>query len=220
MTRPRCTDITHLSPGTGGPGARSPVGAPRRQPLAFILRAALVLLIACKPASMPPAEPPSPEAVAARPVTVIIVRHAEKADDDPRDPSLSVAGEARARALVALLVETGVTHLFASEFRRTQATLGPLAAAVGKQPVIIPAGEQSRLVAEISALPAGSVVVVAGHSNTVPALVSALGGAARGTVAGPSGPSLPDDAYDRVFVVIRPARGEAQTLELRQDAAP
>jgi len=191
--------------------------------VAAILRAALVLLIACKPAaagSLADSATPGAEAVAARPVTVIVVRHAEKAADDPRDPNLSVAGEARARALAGLLAAAGVTHLFASEFRRTQATLGPLADAIGKQPVIIPAVEQARLVAEISALPAGSVVVVAGHSNTVPALVSALGGEALGTVAGSSGPALPDDAYDRVFVVIRPARGEAQTIELRQAAAP
>jgi len=193
-----------------------------RMSVAAILRAALVLLIACKPAPGPLADSATPgaEAVAARPVTVIVVRHAEKAADDPRDPSLSVAGEARARALAGLLAAAGVTHLFASEFRRTQATLGPLADAIGKRPVIIPAVEQARLVAEISALPAGSVVVVAGHSNTVPALVSALGGEALGTVAGSSGPSLPDDAYDRVFVVIRPARGETQTIELRQAAAP
>ena len=64
------------------------------------------------------------------------------------------------------------------------------------------------------------MVVVAGHSNTAPALVSAPGGEPRGTVAGLSGPSLPDDAHDRVFVVIRPARGDVQTLELRQSAAP
>ena len=55
---------------------------------------------------------------------------------------------------------------------------------------------------------------------SMPALVAALGGEARGTVASPSGPMLPDDAHDRLFLVIRPARGAVQTLELRQSAAP
>ena len=192
-------------------------------------RAALVLLLlpACKPAvSAPAADTAAPEPVAAEPATaepavgrptaVFVVRHGEKADDDPRDPTLSAAGQARARALATSLAQAGVTHLFTSEFRRTQATLRPLADAVKLEPVVIPAADQAALTTAIEALPAGSVVVVAGHSNTVPALVTALGGEARGTVASPAGPVLPDDAYDRVFLVIRPARGPVQTLELRQ----
>ena len=199
---------------------------------AHLARAALalpLLLLACKPAAANPAADtarPEPAAdvtadtIAVRPRTVIVVRHAEKADDDPRDPSLSPTGEARARALAGLLGHSGVTHLFASEYRRTQSTLRPLATAAGREVVTVPAADQAALVAAIQALPAGCVAVVAGHSNTVPALVTALGGELQGTVASPAGPLLPDDAYDRLFMLVIPARGEVQTLELRPGLAP
>jgi len=179
-----------------------------------------LLLLACTPAATPreaPTTRPGPAAapIAARPTTVILVRHAEKADDDPSDPSLSARGEARARALAELLAHAGVTHLFASEFKRTQATLRPLATATGRPLAVVPAADHAALLAAIDDLPAGALAVVAGHSNTVPALITGLGGALGGTVASPAGPLLPDDAYDRLFLVIRPPRGEVQTLELR-----
>jgi len=185
-----------------------------------LLRTALpLLLVACKPAMTPTADPtlpgPAADPLAARPTTVILVRHGEKADDDPHNPNLSPAGEARARALARLLGHAGITHLFASEFRRTRATLRPLATATGLAPAILPAADRAALLAAIAALPAGSVAVVAGHSNTLPALVLALGGEVHGTIASPTGPHLPDDAYDRLFMVILPPRGEVQTLELR-----
>lgn len=192
---------------------------PRTRPARAALALPL-LLLACRPAAATPASTtavpePATDPIAARPTTVILVRHAEKADDDPRDPSLSPRGEARARALAGLLAQAGVTHLFASEFKRTQATLRPLASATGRPLVVVPAADGAALVAAIQALPAGSVAVVSGHSNTVPTLVSGLGGALRGTVASPTGPLLPDEAYDRLFLLVVPARGEVQTLELR-----
>lgn len=189
-----------------------------RSTVSFALAA---LLLACKPAPAlaPAAQAPGaarsePQAAA---TTVIVVRHGEKAADDPRDPSLSPAGEARARALAGLLAQAGVTHLFATEFRRTQATLGPLASATGREIAVVPAADAGALLAAIRALPAGSVAVVAGHSNTVPGLVDALGGAARGAVSGPAGPQLPDDAFDRLFVLLVPSApgAPASTLELR-----
>ena len=179
----------------------------------------LLLLLACRPEAPPTTAPtaalPVRDDAGARATTVILVRHGEKASDDPRDPSLSPAGEARAHALARLLGHAGVTHLFASEYRRTQATLRPLADASGHPLVIVPAADGAALLAAIAALPAGAVAAVAGHSNTVPGLVTALGGEVRGATASPSGPQLPDDAYDRLFVVTVPARGRAGTLELR-----
>lgn len=201
--------------------------------LAPLLRRLLLAapMLACSPAAAPgpttvpppaaPAANSQPSATRAAPTTVILVRHGEKATDDPKDPSLSPAGEARARALAATLVGAGVTHCFASELRRTQATLRPLAAAAGLEVAVVPAADPQALVAALRELPPGSVAAVAGHSNTVPALVIALGGSVRGTVDGPAGPALPDDAYDRMFVVHVPAVKDepSTTLELRYGGA-
>lgn len=208
------------------PRARSRLTPPSRRRFATVGLAGLLSLAwtACKPAA-PSTAPASAEAPAV-PValtTAIFVRHGEKAADDPRDPSLSPAGEARAKALAELLGHAGVTHLFASEYRRTQATLRPLADAAGLQITVLPAAAPQELVAALRALPAGAIAVVAGHSNTVPGLIDALGDQVQGTVDAGGQPSLPDDAYDRLFVVTlpaAPATGHTQTLELRYQGEP
>ena len=174
---------------------------------------------ACTPATSvapastsPVATTPAPEPTrrSLPPTTVFLVRHGEKAQDDPGDPSLSPTGEARAQALASLLTTAGITHFFATEYRRTQATLRPLASAAGREITVIPAGDPTALEAAIRALPAGSVVAGAGHSIAGPTVFEALGGSTQD-------PMLPDDAYDRLFVVVVPAARDepAPTLELR-----
>jgi phosphohistidine phosphatase SixA len=133
--------------------------------------------------------------------TVVLVRHAERADDDPRDPTLSPRGAARAEALATLLVNAGVTHLFTSEYRRTQLTVAPLAARLGLTPMVRKGRELTQLAQELGGLPAGSVAVVAGHSNTVPALARALGVELRDLVDSTAGKVLDEAIYDRVWIV-------------------
>lgn len=143
-------------------------------------------------------------------MTVIFVRHGEKAKGDPRDPSLSPAGAARAAAVATTLRAAGVTHLFASEYRRTQATLRPLAAASGLAVATIAASDGAALLTALRGLPPGSVAVVAGHSNTLPGLIRGLAGAAP--------VDIDEDEFDRMFVVVVPAAGPARVLELRYGA--
>lgn len=151
-----------------------------------------------------PQAPPAP-----RPHTVVLVRHAEKdATRDPSDPGLTPAGEERARGLARLLEHSGVTRLLASEYRRTQATLAPLAAATRLAVETHPARDVDGLVAELLQAPAGSLTVVAGHSNTLPALAAMLGVPLAGL--DPSG-DLADSEYDRLFVL---------TIGLGPDAGP
>ncbi|MCZ6596244.1 MAG: phosphoglycerate mutase family protein [Planctomycetota bacterium] len=150
-----------------------------------------------------------------KPVTVFLVRHAEKATspESDRDPELSEAGAKRAAHLARLLSKAGVTHLYASEYRRTQATLAPLAKKVGIELEVVSARSPGAQTEALVDLPPGSVAVVAGHSNTVPRLVEALGGEVRELADA----SLGHDEYDRLFVVTLPAgEGAAtQTIELR-----
>ena len=145
------------------------------------------------------------EAFEPGPRTVILVRHAEKAQDGTVNPPLSEEGTARAEELALLLGGAGVTHLFSSEYLRTQATLQPLADASGLEVLVRPAREMGPFLEELRRLPSGAVACVAGHSNTVPALVRGLGGDAAG--------SLEEDEYDKLFLVTLTGEGSS-TLQL------
>ena len=161
------------------------------------------------------AEAPVPVA----PVTVILVRHAEKATDgDARDPKLSEAGTKRAESLARMLGSAGVTHLFATEFHRTQDTLAPLAKVAGHAVDVVPAGKAEELEKCLRALAPGSVAVVAGHSNTVPDVAKRLGVALEGLQSTRNGATLAEDSFDRVFVLTLPPAGSnvaPRAIELR-----
>jgi len=160
------------------------------------------------------------DAATAAPRTVILVRHGEKeaSPKDPRDPSLSELGAARARELARLLGSTGATKCFTSELKRTQETVAPLAQVLGVTSEPLPAAKSEVVVAALDALAPGTVAVVCGHSNTVPRLAELLGAPLAGTVVDRGVTMLPDDAYDRVFVITRPASGPASCVELRYGA--
>ncbi len=145
--------------------------------------------------------------------TLVLVRHAETGGDTrtDRDPELSEAGAQRAADLASLFGHAGVTHLFSSEYKRTQATLAPLAEAAELKVQVISARDAEAQIRALDALPEGSVAVVAGHSNTVPALVQKLGGTFAQHPDAPEGPpTLLHDQYSRLFVLTGPS-----TLELR-----
>ncbi len=151
--------------------------------------------------------------------TVILVRHAEKAapgdpefvDADPIDPPLSAAGRERAEALARTLGEAGVAAVYASEYARTQQTVAPLAAAIGRQVTIHPAADTPGLVARIGDRHAGETIVVAGHSNSVPAIIAALG-------AGSVDPIEDEWEYDNLYVVVVEAPGKARVSTLKYGA--
>ncbi|MEM9056335.1 MAG: histidine phosphatase family protein [Pseudomonadota bacterium] len=141
------------------------------------------------------------------PTTVILGRHAEKAQYQGRDPELTVAGRRRAAHLAGLLSQTPPDAVFATEYRRTRQTVAPLAVQAGIAVESVPAADVEALAARIRAQHQGQTVVVAAHSNTVPALVSALGGEAV--------PPIAESDYANLYVVTLPASGPAATLHLR-----
>ena len=140
------------------------------------------------------------------PLTVFIVRHAEKGPENP-DPSLTETGRKRADALARVLMDARVTALFASEFKRTQETLAPLAKATGLTTMVISAGQMDAQIAALRALPPGSRAVVASHSNLVHLLVERLSGQAV--------PPLNDLDYDRLVVVTVRGDGKGEAVILR-----
>lgn len=111
--------------------------------------------------------------------TVILVRHAEKADDS-RDALLSAAGQERAEALARTLAGGLPDHIFTSPMQRTILTAAPTAEAAGVTPLAVgfdkgvPAHVEE-IAAAVRALPDDAVVLVVDHSNVVPLIARALG---------------------------------------------
>jgi broad specificity phosphatase PhoE len=135
---------------------------------------------------------------------VLLVRHAEKVDES-KDPPLSAAGKARARALARYLRSAGVTAIYVTQYQRTALTAAPLAAAASVKPVVIHADERQPLVDRIRK--EKGVVLVVGHSDTVPAILRLLGHPEAVTIAHPE--------HDNLFVVIPHASGPPSVVRLR-----
>ncbi|HEX4383299.1 MAG TPA: histidine phosphatase family protein [Myxococcales bacterium] len=134
---------------------------------------------------------------------VVLVRHAEKVDES-KNPKLSTAGEARAKALAAKLKDAGITSIWTSEFIRTQETAKPLADALGLTLKVHPAKDSKGLI-ELLRKEGGRALVV-GHSNTVGEIARMYGGKVE---------DLRDDEYDALLVGA--AKGEGFTfVKLRQ----
>ncbi len=127
--------------------------------------ALLVLLGACAA----PMRATPPEA------TFVVVRHAEKATDDPRDPNLSEAGTRRAGLLADRLRDANLMAAYATQYRRTQQTAATVAATHALPVTRYEADEPATaLAARLRSTHQGGTVLVVGHSNTVPAIVQAL----------------------------------------------
>jgi broad specificity phosphatase PhoE len=135
----------------------------------------------------------------------VIVRHAEKATDDPKDPALSDAGHARAAQLAERLKNQRLGAIYATRYRRTQQTASPTAAAnnldVQTYDAAMPAADFAlRLRRKHTA----DTVLVIGHSNTV----SLIAGALCACTVSP----LREDEYDR-WITIRIDRNGDRTIK-------
>jgi broad specificity phosphatase PhoE len=146
--------------------------------------------------------------------TVILVRHAEKGDAPANDPGLTEAGAARARALLAIARDAGVTAVITTQFARTRETARPTAEALGITPEVARAGgsaaQHAQDVARMVQAHAGGVVLVVGHSNTIPAIVTALGA--------PQPPPICDSEYDDLYVVTLIPNASARVIRARYGA--
>jgi phosphohistidine phosphatase SixA len=138
---------------------------------------------------------------------VYLVRHAEKSDDDPRDPALTPAGEQRAAELARVLADAGVTDVHSTPYERTLSTAEPVAAAAGVSVEVYDPGDAEAVASLVEHLARPGRHVVSGHSNTTPALVEALGG-------DPVSP-ISDDEYDRLYLVTIVADGTVSSVLLR-----
>ena len=124
--------------------------------------------------------------------TIVIVRHAEKAKSGGDNPELSDAGHVRAEALAKMLKDSGITTIYATEFKRTQETAAPLAKALGITVSIVPSKNTPELASKLHNQTGNSLVV--GHGNTIPDLIAAFG------IATPI--NIAEGDYDNLFIVV------------------
>lgn len=152
-------------------------------------------------------------AASAKMTTIVVVRHAEKATDDPRDPSLSPAGQERAEELAKVLEGAAVSAIYATEYQRTRLTAEPTARKFGvnvqtePRTDLQPDAYAAALVPKILKKNAGKVVLIVGHSDTVPAIVKAL--------TGRTVPEIPETEFDRFYVVEVPKGGTPRLIAAR-----
>ena len=148
----------------------------------------------------------------ARPVTtVIIVRHAEKnIEPNNPDPDLSPAGQARAQEIARMFGDAGVQAIYATQYKRTQQTVTPLASRLGLPVVSVDAKQSSELTRRILSNNRGQTVFVAGHNNTAPEIVNLL--------SGENYPQIPESEYDNMFVVTIYRFGKAKVLKVKYGA--
>lgn len=148
-----------------------------------------------------------------RPVTtVILVRHAEKIiDPNNPDVDLSPAGQARAQEIVRMFGEAGVNAIYATQYKRTQQTVKPLADKLGLTVNVIGSKNTADLLARIRSENSGQTIFIAGHNNTVPEIVAALGG--------PTYPIIPESEYDNLFIVTVYRTGKAKVVKLKYGTA-
>src|ERR1041385_2686540 len=122
-------------------------------------------------------------------LTLILVRHADKQVVPPenKDPDLSAEGVARAEQLARMFGDTGISAIYATQYKRTQQTVKPLAEKLGLPVITLDTKQTPELVKQLHARKNGDIVFIAGHDTTVPEIIAAMGG--------PQMPTIPSTEY-------------------------
>jgi hypothetical protein len=142
---------------------------------------------------------------------VIVVRHAEAeaAGNDP-DPGLSLEGKERAARLARVLSkakpERALDAVYATEFRRTQQTVAPIAETLGLPVTVVPASTWAKLAGRIHRDNRGQFVVVSGTATAIPVLIRALTSEEV---------SVAEEEYDSMFIIFLPQISKPKVLKLR-----
>jgi 2,3-bisphosphoglycerate-dependent phosphoglycerate mutase len=106
---------------------------------------------------------------------IILVRHAEKADEMTEDPELSPAGRERAERLRKMIGKYRPGAFHSTDLKRTRDTIAAFAEKRGKQTVVYDARQPQQLFDLIVKSPVKRHLVV-GHSNTIPGLANVITG--------------------------------------------
>lgn len=153
-----------------------------------------------------------------KPVTVYLIRHAERADEPRQDPPLTEKGTLRAQELARVLGNANIKTILTSQFARTKLTAEPISKKlnVAVTPISLSLNPSNpRMISEQSTAEVtnkilergGESVLVIGHSNSIPDVIKMLGG----DVA----PVIDEKKFDDLFVVTVYAKGKAKVAHLK-----
>ena len=153
-----------------------------------------------------------------KPITVFLIRHAEREEEPKQDPPLSKDGIARSQALARLLSNAGIKAILTSQYNRTKQTGEPLATKLGLSltPFSLKLSPSNpRKIAEESTTEvtnkilehAGQSVLVIGHSNSIPDVIKMLGGDVV--------PTIDERKFDDLYIVTVYAKGKAKVVQLK-----
>ena len=141
---------------------------------------------------------------AAKITTFIVVRHAEKGKDDPKDPTLSPEGTERSERLAKMLRDVPVMAIYSTNYKRTKNTVAPLASQKGIEVQTYESFKESAI-DELIKKYRGGTIVISGHSNTVPGIVNLL-------VGGSHYKDLDESNFSTMFLVTVVERGKVASV--------
>lgn len=143
-------------------------------------------------------------------VTVIFVRHVEKADDGTSDPDLNGEGEKRAVKLSDWMLEKydSLAAVYSTPYNRTRQTAAPTAELFELEITEYNWQDPDLLLSTIASDYAGKTVLIVGHSNTTPVLVNKVIGESRYK-------QLDEKQYNLIFITryIKTGEGTAEIIE-------
>jgi len=139
---------------------------------------------------------------------VFLLRYAEQASgSDADDPPLTETGQRRARTLVTVLKDAGLTAIYTSESQRSIQTAEPLTQALQLESKIIPRRDIDSLLERLRTQHVDGRVLIISHSLTIPHVPKALGH--------PEEVIIERTEYDRLFVIVPKPTGLPLVFVLR-----
>ena len=107
--------------------------------------------------------------------------------------------------------DSGITAIYATQYKRTQQTVKPMADKLRLPLIKVEAKETPELVKQIRARGAGQTIFIAGHNNSVPEIIAAMGG--------PQLPIIPETEYDNLYILTVQSDGSAKLLKMKYGSA-
>jgi phosphohistidine phosphatase SixA len=157
--------------------------------IVFIISVCSILYFGCQPSESIEKSEPIPTDIK----TIILVRHAEKANDGTEDPPLLPEGELRAEKLAFILKDIPISRVYTTKYQRCSMTIQTVSISKSVQPTQFTVDDLYAFSQEIIKLK-DQYILICGHSNTNPALINLLIGEERFE-------EIPSTEYDGMYWV-------------------